>query len=271
MLKLIIFVSTLYIMYCYEFPKNPFSCMDGSPGGFYCSNDLTGYHDCNLDENNKPQDIKHACQPGYRCKCYINSKCHMTEEEICKPRRTFPLIPESFDWTYNEDYLLRSTAVKISLHRYHIVRDDILKRFKKTVFDRVTNEMKSFEIIFPSLQGGKFLKFEGDYSLKTCVRTVIDSFPSFWENWDVYTFDKDFNGQQYWQFQQQLTRDNSNDFIGKIWIVRKLQGIKYFPYRSITRKGEMYGFMDLEKLEFREQMEIPSDVQIPKFCSMECM
>ena len=41
--------------------QGEFSCFDGPSGGFFCTNDRNGYHDCRRDSNNQAQNIKKSC------------------------------------------------------------------------------------------------------------------------------------------------------------------------------------------------------------------
>ena len=150
MLPWLILVSTMVLTTSFKLPTNRFSCMDGPLDGFYCSNDLSGYHNCN---ENAPNFEKVSCPVGTRCTCGINLRCYVFEKKICQPIPPVMTPPESFEYSYIEQHIERPALVKKADYVIHVTRDSESEMFAIKVMDKIT-KVNHFEIIKP--QGGKY-------------------------------------------------------------------------------------------------------------------
>lgn len=147
MLKLVIVAIILALVQC---QSQEFSCLDGPPGGFFCSNDLTGYFDCNLDSNNQTQNIRKNCTLGTKCSCFINIRCKVPEAQICKTLPTPPTLSENFDYVYAQKIINQSpTAVTISNKKQRTIRNAGLKLVWGRTWNLDTGE-QSFQVITPN-------------------------------------------------------------------------------------------------------------------------
>ena len=150
MLAGLVLVSTMVLTTSFKLPTNKFSCMDGPLDGFFCSNDLSGYHNC---KENAPNFEKVNCSAGTRCTCGINVRCRVFEEKICQTIPPVMIPPESFEYSYVEQHLEPPTMAKKAEYVIHVTRDIESKMFAIKVMDKLTN-VNHFEIIKP--QGGKY-------------------------------------------------------------------------------------------------------------------
>lgn len=79
-----VFIVYISSTYCLEDILPPFSC-DGIPAGYYCTNDLTGYHHC--DDNSVMTTDQ--CGGTTRCSCQFNMKCKAEQQKnICTEYET---------------------------------------------------------------------------------------------------------------------------------------------------------------------------------------
>lgn len=152
MMKVLLLLLVFVLVYGYELPSNPFSCMDGTMKGFYCSNDLSGYHDCS--SNAASQMGKRPCPAGTRCRCYINSMCTATDIiPICDTLHPPPVPPESFNYTYAESDLDLRRMKAMTEYEVNVMRNKELGLFAVRIFDK-TKKKERFEYIIP--ENGKF-------------------------------------------------------------------------------------------------------------------
>ena len=150
MLPGLILVSTIVLTTSFKLPADTFSCMDGPLDGFYCSNDLSGYHNC----NEKALTFgKVNCSVGTRCTCGINLRCHVYEKKICQTIPPVMTPPESFEYSYVEQHFEQPARAKKADYVIHVTRDSESEMFAIKVMDKLTN-VNHFEIIKP--QGGKY-------------------------------------------------------------------------------------------------------------------
>ena len=150
MLARLVLISVLVSTTSFELPTNIFSCMDGPLDGFYCCNDLSGYHICKKNASNFG---KISCPVGTRCTCGINVKCHVLEKGICQTIPPVMTPPESFEYSYIEQHIELPTRTKRADYVVHVMRDAVAEMLSIKVMDKLAN-VNHFEIIKP--QGGKY-------------------------------------------------------------------------------------------------------------------
>lgn len=152
MMKVLLLLLLFVLVYGYELPAYPFSCMDGPMKGFYCSNDLSGYHDCSSKAAS--QMGKKPCPIGTRCRCYINAMCTATDIiPICDSIHPPPIPPESFNYTYAEADLDLRRMTTMTEYKINVMRNKELGLFATRIFDKMKNKGR-FEYIIP--ENGKF-------------------------------------------------------------------------------------------------------------------
>ena len=153
MMKVLLLLLFFVLVYGYELPAYPFSCMDGPMKGFYCSNDLSGYHDCSGKAASEVD--KKPCPADTRCRCYINTICTATDripicDSIPEPP---PVLPESFNYTYAEADLDLRRMKTMTEYEVNVMRNKELGLFATRIFDRIKKKGR-FEYIIP--ENGKF-------------------------------------------------------------------------------------------------------------------
>ena len=159
MLRLITIAAVFTFARCSEF-----SCFNGPPDGFYCTNDRIGYHDCRLDLNHQPQNLKKYCPRGTRCSCFINTKCEVKESEICQPIPLPPLFSEDFDITFS---FQRNESSPAGFRRVdqiaRVIRNNGLKKLSERIwfvhpfYRQYFRVIKRFENKFLSVSSNHFV------------------------------------------------------------------------------------------------------------------
>ena len=151
MLKLI----AIAVLFTYA-QSSEFSCFNGPPGGFYCTNDRVGYHDCSLDSKYQPQNLKKYCPQGTRCSCFINTKCEVKESDICQPIPVPPVLSEDFDLTFS---FQRNESFPVGFRRIdqikRVIRNNDLKKLSERIWFVYPFYRQDFRLITP--YGNKFL------------------------------------------------------------------------------------------------------------------
>lgn len=151
MLSLIIIAIALSLAQC---QSGEFSCFNGPPDGFYCTNDLVGYHDCrqvSFPVENPPK----YCPSGTKCSCFINIKCEVPETEICQPIQTPPTLSEDFDYTFTlEGNSSQGAWFQTFDQIKRVIRNTESKKFRERTWDMKTPD-QHFQVILP-ISGGKF-------------------------------------------------------------------------------------------------------------------
>ena len=156
MLSLILVTFVLAFAQC---QNKEFSCFRDD--GFYCTNDLAGYHDCTLMWVNPVNPPKY-CPSGTRCSCFINTKCKVPESEICQPIQTPPKLPEDFDYTFTlRGNTTQGAWIQIFDQLKRVIRNTDLKMLRERTWNLKTLE-QSFEVVLP-IVGGKFGHVSSDY------------------------------------------------------------------------------------------------------------
>ena len=169
MLQLVTAATVLALVKC---QSGEFSCLDGPPGGFYCSNDLKGYFDCNLDPNNQTKNIRKNCSLGTKCSCFINIKCKVPEPQICKTLPTPPTLSENFDYVYGQKIISQSpTAVTISKKKQRTIRNAGLKMTWGRTWDLDTGG-QSFQVVTPNGNNSFSVSFNNLLFLSCCSSYV---------------------------------------------------------------------------------------------------
>ena len=152
MLSLIIVAIALGLAPC---QNRAFSCFDGPPDGFYCTNDIAGYHDCRLKAFNLIDDTPKYCPSGTQCSCFINTKCEVPESEICKPIQTPPTLSDDFDYTFTfQGNSSQGAWFQTFDELKRVIRNTELKMLRERTWDLKTVD-QHFQVIL-TISGGKF-------------------------------------------------------------------------------------------------------------------
>ena len=145
--------------------KREFSCFIND--GFYCTNDLAGYHDCTLMRLNPVNPPKY-CPSGTRCSCFINTKCEVPESEICQPIQIPPKLPEDFDYTFSLQGSTTQGAWIQELDQLkRVIRNTDLEMLRERTWNlkrrwNLKALEQSFEVVLPTV-GGKFDYVSSNY------------------------------------------------------------------------------------------------------------
>ena len=156
--SLVIIAVALALAQC---QSGQFSCFNGPPDGFYCTNDLVGYHDCSqvsFPVENPPK----YCPSGTKCSCFINTKCEVPETEICQPIQTPPTLSEDFDYTFTfEGNSSQGAWFQTFDQIKQVIRNTESKKLRERTWDLKTLD-QHFQVILP-ISGGKFEDVRANY------------------------------------------------------------------------------------------------------------
>lgn len=194
---------------------DPFNCNDGSPNGVFCTNDLTGYVECKL-ENTVSTVNRKTCPYGTKCACFINTSCkdarnykrnvlklEDVSEDVCISKNAMPVFAESFDLIYDEKKVTVNNIGQLRENiRVQVIRNAVTQQMKKRIWDSMKPEEQRFEFIVP--EGHYFIKYEGTYTSEDgtvqgkCTKSKLDAFPSFWQSFEQFYKIKQEGDKETW-------------------------------------------------------------------------
>ena len=152
-------ITFLLFFACCFFIKSrcEFQCSDGPPGQ-YCTDDLSGYHDCSVTGI----DNVIKCPANTRCTCFLRNKCRVDQSQICATFTQAPKMIETFVLHYHGFNTVLSPAGKTSNHIQGLIRQD--KQKGKFKLEHWEGTIYSFQYVIPNNDGTftkvrKFLYF----------------------------------------------------------------------------------------------------------------
>lgn len=177
-MKLQLFVTLfVYFVYHCSFAKvadGPDEFCDEGPPGNYCLPDLTGWHNCYVDQKTGQMvDKITTCSPNTRCVCFDGPPCPDYIEDPCQTFIPPPPTPDKFTMYYNSKLTVCSPMgckTTYSSGRELQSLTDLKKR------DDHGSIYWSSTFVLPR-PGGGFNQTEFRWDKEQCVTQEIKTFP----------------------------------------------------------------------------------------------
>lgn len=154
------------------------SCGAGPPGK-YCTDDLSGYHDCHVDpKTGQMMDTTHECSNGTRCVCFVGRSCPGSVQDPCEKFRSPPDFPHTYR-AYGETrtQIIGPTGPgPVSFRQTAIFQKLDEKKFR---WNR--NHRNFFESWFylPTAQAQIYNEYYVRWDKEFCNKTTVKTFPRF--------------------------------------------------------------------------------------------
>jgi len=161
---------------------------DGIPSGFYCTNDLTGYHYC---DDNSVMTTK-QCGSTTRCSCQFNMICKAEEKNICTEYSTLHFTPNLIIGYVGTRYIEVPHEYNMTNNIAYLIRQDALDEhyYQRNFFENKVQEISLIARDPKDKTLYEYIRYYQNSAQVSCEKLAAQNFVTFGDHYKYYSLSK---------------------------------------------------------------------------------